>query len=124
MINIQFCLAGLLALVWLVVHLSVGGREVARPLRNAVELEPLVRDVQYLCWHFTSVSIAAISSFFWLAILLEEHAYAVAGTLLASGFSLVGIGVIEAIGQKHTRAPQGWLFVPIALLGAWGLLAA
>ena len=65
--SLYFAAAGAIAGIWLVVHLFLGGREVARPLLASVELDPMVRDVQYLCWHFTSVGIAGIALFFAVA---------------------------------------------------------
>ncbi|GAB5480570.1 MAG: hypothetical protein Pars92KO_03270 [Parasphingorhabdus sp.] len=123
MTSYLYALAAIISAIWFGVHLFMGGREIARPLRQSVELDPLVRDVQYLCWHFTTVSIAAMSLFFFLAYFLGQQPYAVAGTILAAGFTLTGIGLVSAIGQSHRKAPQGWLFAPITLLGLWGLLA-
>lgn len=122
--EIVFALAGVLSLMWCVVHVVVGGREVARALRNSPHLDPTVRDTQYLCWHFTTVSIAAIAVFFTLALVQQENQYAIAGTILASGFSIVGIGLVFAIRQRQFALPQGWLFVPVAGLGAAGLMVS
>ncbi len=120
--NYFYALAAIISAIWFAVHVFIGGREIAQPLRQSIELDPLVRDVQYLCWHFTTVSIAAISLFFVLAFFLEQQPYAVAGTIMAAGFTLTGIGLVAAIRQSHRKAPQGWLFAPITLLGLWGLL--
>jgi hypothetical protein len=54
-------------LIWLAVHTFVGGRQIARPLVEAVELPPVVRHTQYLCWHFTTVAIACMAVFFLVA---------------------------------------------------------
>ncbi len=120
MSTFAFAAASATAFLWFVVHLFIGGREVARPLR-AADLPDLVRDTQYLCWHFTTVAIVGMSAMFGLAAVTGETAYAVAGTLLAAGFAVTGIGLIAAIGQSHARFPQGWLFVPVAAFGLVGL---
>ena len=52
----SFCFAAFAAL-WFVVHLILGGRQIARPLVEAQSLNPVVRHTQYLCWHFTTVAI-------------------------------------------------------------------
>ncbi len=113
--------AAALSGVWLVVHLFMGGREIARPLRESDALAPVVRDTQYLCWHFTSASIAAIALFFLLAALRAEPTFAVAGTILSAAFTVIGVGLVKPLGQSFAVLPQGWLFLPITLLGLWGL---
>ncbi|MEJ6390238.1 hypothetical protein [Gymnodinialimonas ulvae] len=114
-------LASALAAIWFAVHLILGGRQIAGPLRRS-GLDPIVRDTQYLCWHFTSVAIAAMALFFALAAILGESAYAVAGLVLAAGFWISGVGIVVAIGQSHAKLPQGWLFLPVAALGLWGIV--
>lgn len=116
-----FSLAAALSAAWFGVHIFLGGREVAGPLR-ASTLDPLVRDVSYLCWHLTSWSIAAMALFFGLAALTGEAAYAVSGTLLAAGFVVVGIAIPRITRQTFAKMPQGWMFVPNAALGLAGLV--
>lgn len=123
MTNYLYAAAAIISAVWFGVHLFLGGREIAKPLRQSSDLDPLVRDTQYLCWHFTTVSIAAMLLFFWLAYFLGQQPYAVAGTILSAGFTLTGVGLVVAIRQSHWKVPQGWLFAPITALGLWGLLA-
>ena len=115
--------AGILSAVWLMVHLTAGERDVARPLLQSKELDSVVRETQYLCWHFTSLSIACISGFFFWSAMMSNTALAVAGVVLSVGFSVVGIGLVLLRGSKHLELPQGWLFVPVALLGLGGLLS-
>lgn len=123
MATICFWAAAGLAVLWSGVHLVVGGREIARPMRAAPDLAPLVRDTQYLCWHFTSVTIGCMAGFFAWAAASGEEALAVAGTVLATGFVLVGVGLVVFVGGRHTDLPQGWLFLPVAALGVAGLLS-
>ncbi|WP_424973147.1 hypothetical protein [Dinoroseobacter sp. S76] len=119
--NAFFGTAGGLAAIWLAVHTFVGGREIARPLIAAAELPSVVKHTQYLCWHFTTVAIACIAAFFGLAVITGTAVYAISGTILASGFFLVGVGLVVALGETHARLPQGWLFLPVAGLGLAGL---
>jgi hypothetical protein len=116
-----FVAAGLSA-SWAALHVFAGGREVARPLLAASDLAPVVRDTQYLCWHFTSWSIACMVGFFAWAAAANNTGLAVAGTILAAGFALIGIGLVIKIGGRHWRLPQGWLFAPVAGLGVAGLI--
>lgn len=118
--NMFFASASGLALIWLIIHMFVGGRETARPLLQASSLPPVVRRTQYLCWHFTTVAIACMAALFLFAAFTGVAAYATSATLLASGFSVVGVGLAFALGENHARLPQGWLFLPVAGLGAAG----
>jgi hypothetical protein len=101
---------------------AADGREIARPLIEATELSPVVRHTQYLCWHFTTVAIAAMAVFFFLAAATGLTAYATSATVLAMGFFVVGVGLVFSLGEAHARLPQGWLFLPVAGLGLAGLL--
>lgn len=120
--TILFGAAGGLAATWLAVHTFLGGREIAQPLIAATTLKPVVRHTQYLCWHFTTVAIAAMVLFYALAAITGVAAYATAASVLAAGFFLVGVGLVIALGESHLRLPQGWLFLPVLGLGLAGLL--
>jgi hypothetical protein len=117
-----FWAAAGVATLWFSVHLFAGGREVARPLLAASDLAPVARDTQYLCWHFTSLAIACMAGFFAWAAASGETAFAVAGTILAAGFVLVGVSLVIGIQGRHIDLPQGWLFLPVAALGIAGLI--
>lgn len=112
--------AGGLSAVWLLVHCFVGGRQVAQPLLASAALDPLVRNTQYLCWHFTSVAIASMAGFFLWSAWSGDAAYALAGTALALGFFVVGVGIVFGLKESHLKLPQGWLFLPVAGLGFLG----
>lgn len=118
-----FVAAGVLSGVWFVVHLIAGGRDIAQPVLQASELDPVVRETMYLCWHFTSVAIACITGFFLWSAMTGTETLAAAGAILASGLAVVGIGLVVLRKSKHLELPQGWLFVPVALIGLAGLVA-
>ncbi|MGD1888327.1 MAG: hypothetical protein ACFB01_14615 [Cohaesibacteraceae bacterium] len=118
---ILFAACALLSFAWFLVHLLMGGKEVARPLL-AADLPDIVLQTLYLCWHFTSASIAAMAAFFAMAIWFGTPPYAVAGTLLAAAFVLVGVVIAPLKGWRYRTIPQGWLFVPIAAMGVAGLM--
>lgn len=120
--TLLFGAASGLAALWFGVHVFVGGREIARPLLETGELRPVVKHTQYLCWHFTTVAIACIVAFFCIAVFTGITAYAISATALAIGFFLTGVGLVVALGESHSKLPQGWLFLPVALLGIAGLL--
>ncbi|MEM1378349.1 MAG: hypothetical protein AAGG69_13270 [Pseudomonadota bacterium] len=117
-----FWAAGALAGVWFLVHLFMGGREIAQPLLEVTAIEPTVRHTQYLCWHFTSVSIASMAGFYAAAAVSGNAAFAIAGTVLALGFLVIGVMLVVRLGESHARLPQGWLFLPVAALGIAGLV--
>lgn len=118
--HITFASASLLSFVWFLVHLFVGGKQVARPLLDS-DLDPMVLQTQYLCWHLTSATIAIMALFFAMAVWLATPAYGVAGLILAGGFVLVGVGVVPLRGWSFKTVPQGWLFVPVVALAAFGV---
>ncbi len=120
--HILFAAAGGIAALWLVVHLILGGKEVERPLRASTVLDPVLRDTLHLCWHCVTVTVAIMAVLFLLAVLTSRADFALAGTILAGGFSLVGIALAPAVGAHFRDLPQGWLFLPIAVLGMAGLL--
>ena len=117
-----FWAAGALSAIWLLVHCIVSGRQIAQPLVEATSLDPIVRHTQYLCWHFTSVGIAAMAGFFLWAAASQAPAFAISATLLAAGFFVVGVALVWRSGGSHLQLPQGWLFLPVAILGLAGLL--
>ncbi|ROT97745.1 hypothetical protein [Histidinibacterium lentulum] len=114
--------AGALSAVWLLVHAFAGGRDTVRPLLEGGGLPPVVRDTLYVCWHFTSVALAMMAGLFLRAGLAGDVTAAVAATILAGAFALVGIALVLRQGASHLQVPQGWLFVPVAVLGAVGLM--
>lgn len=122
MTQILFLSAGVLALVWLFVHLLLGGREIVAPAFAEDRIDPLVRDTLYICWHFTSVGILTMAVLFFLAAIGSRDLFAIVGTGLATGFVVAGIIVQSVVGQPIKKLPQGWLFLPIALLGGIGVL--
>jgi membrane protein YdbS with pleckstrin-like domain len=116
-----FSSASALSFIWFLVHFLVGGKEVARPLLADQHLTDTVRQTLYLCWHLVSASIAAMAVFFALAVWLEAPSYAVSGLLLAVGFVAVGVTIVPLRAWRYRNLPQGWLFVPIVVMGTVAL---
>lgn len=116
-----FFTAGGLTAVWCLVHVFAGGRDVVRPALAPSDLPSIVRDTLYICWHFTTASIALIAFLFvWAGVSLNETSASIA-TALAAAFSIVGIALVLRQGGRYRDLPQGWLFVPVAILGGLGL---
>ena len=117
-----FFAAGGLSTLWLLVHVIMGGRDIVRPALAPSDLSPVVRDTLYICWHYTTVSIAMMAALFvWAGVSLNMTGATIA-TALAAGFSLVGIVLARRQGGHFSDLPQGWLFVPVAVLGGIGLV--
>lgn len=120
--KILFGSAGLLSVLWLLFHIVQGGKEVVRPLRASTGLEPDVRDTLYMCWHFVTATLAIMALSFILAIITASRDWAMVGTSVAFGFTLTGIGQVLAMKARYRDLPQGWLFLPITILGTGGLV--
>ena len=111
-----------LSAVWFAVHTFVGGREIIPPLRAATNLAPDVRAVLRMVWHMVTLLLAVMAVIFLLAALWTSRDLALAGTLLSAAFFLAGVVVIPLSGVSYAKAPQGWLFLPAAILGAYALM--
>lgn len=115
-----FLLCAILSGIWCVVHVFVGERDIARPLRLDRTLDPVVRETAFLCWHMVSVALALMSGFF-VAAIFGSSDFAWAGVLLAMGFAITGLILPRTIGAPYARLPQGFLFIPVVALGLWGI---
>ena len=116
-----FLAAGGLAALWCLVHVVAGGQEIVRPALAPSDLPPIVRDTLYICWHFTTASIALMAFLFVRAGVTMDTTSASIATGLAAMFSLVGILLVLRQRGRYRDLPQGWLFVPVAVLGGIGL---
>lgn len=106
--------AAVLALAWFAIHLVLGGREVARPLRDDRSLPETARAVAWICWHFMSVTLLAMGAPIGVGALAGRSDLVLAGALLAAGFAAAGVILPPLMGWSYRTAPQGWLFLPVA----------
>ncbi|KIT16496.1 hypothetical protein [Jannaschia aquimarina] len=113
--------AGLLTLLWAIVHLFLGGREVARPLREAIDLPELVRATAWMCWHMVTATLFLVAALFLVGGWADRPDLVVAATLLSAGIAVAGILAAPALGVSYRTLPQGWLFVPVSGLGLWAM---
>ena len=108
----------------LLIHLILGGREIARPLLAARGLADVPKYTMYYCWHLVSLMIFA------MAAMLAHVAFwggpvelAWAGLALAAGSMAWSFVMIAALRLRPLwHYPQGWLFalvVALALPGLW-----
>lgn len=111
--------AGLSAAVCLI-HTFAGGRTIAVPLLKA-DLHPVPKYVAYYCWHIVTIVLAVIAVMFALAgVRADSLDLGWVATALVTSFCLLGLAVPPLKKQKYKNMPQGWLFLPIAVLGITG----
>ena len=113
--------AALLSLAWLFVHLIMGEREIARPLRTRSALKKVEWSTAFLCWHLVSGLLLCMALFFALGGLWGDTGLVLAATILALMCSLVGIALPRFIGVSYKVLPQGWMFLPVVIAGVLAL---
>lgn len=118
----SFLLAGaaVLAAVWALVHALVGGRECERPLAAEEDLSEVVRETMLLCWHMLTGFLGVMALFLGLGAMGRSD-LALAGLVMALSAAVIGVVFPPLRGKSYKLLPQGWLFVPVVALAAWGL---
>ncbi|MEL6372575.1 MAG: hypothetical protein AAFR04_01240 [Pseudomonadota bacterium] len=88
-------------------------------------MDETVRYVQYFCWHIATIMLAFLAAGFAIAGVDSTFvALAQAATLLSGLIATLGLGIPLCVAEiTYRQMPQGWLFVPVTLLGALGLIA-
>ena len=114
--------AALLSFAWFLVHIIMGGREIALPLRTRSGLKTHEWSPAFLCWHLVSGLIFCMALFFVLGAWLEDASFVLAGTILAAMATLVGVILPPLIKVGYRVLPQGWLFLPVTLAGGWAAI--
>ncbi|MFO6465589.1 hypothetical protein ACK8OR_14435 [Jannaschia sp. KMU-145] len=115
-------IAGAIAAVWAAVHVWIGGREVARPLRADRTMPPVVRETMWMCWHMVTSALVTMAVLLLWGGWSGRTDLVLAGTLLAAAVSVGGIMAIPVLGTTIRRLPQGLLFLPVAALGVQALV--
>jgi len=113
--------AAAISFAWFWVHLIIGGRDVGRPLRDGSEMNSTVRAIAWYCWHLTSILIIALALMLAAGAYYENSGLIWAGFLIALAMSALGIWTARFLKQSYKDMPQGWLFVPIAVLSGIAL---
>lgn len=122
----NFYLAGaaVLSILVCLLHTFAGGRVIAVPLLKAKDLRPVPKYVAYYCWHIVTIVLAVNAVLFAIAALRTESLdLAWVATFFAASFCLLGLAVPPLKKQRYKDIPQGWLFLPIFLLGIVGGVA-
>ena len=119
--NTFFLVAGIWCAITWGIHTFLGGRAVAEPLLAAGDLRDTPKYTQFYCWHIVTILLAAMAGGLIYAAFApgaEDLALLVAG--LAIALAVWGLILPRAVGQSFGQMPQGWLLLPIGLLGLAG----
>lgn len=118
--NTPFLVAAALSVAVCLIHTFAGGRTIAVPLLKA-DLHPVPKYVTYYCWHIVTIVLAAIAVMYAFAGMRADSLdLGWVATVLVAAFCLLGLAVPPLKKQKYSQMPQGWLFLPIAILGITG----
>lgn len=118
--NIIFLVAAALSVAVCLIHTFAGGRTIAVPLLKS-DLHPVPKYVTYYCWHIVTIVLAAIAVMYAFAGMRADSLdLGWVATALVAAFCLLGLAVPPLKKQKYSQMPQGWLFLPIAILGITG----
>jgi len=119
--NLFLIAAAVLSAGVFLIHTFLGGRTIAVPLLKSGDLHPVPKYVAYYCWHLVTIVLAAIAVMFAVAgVRAQSLDLAWVATALTALFCLLGLAVPPIKKQKYGDMPQGWLFLPIFLLGTLG----
>lgn len=119
--NVYFASAGGLATIVCLIHTFLGGRAIAEPLLNAPGLHPVPKLTTYYCWHIVTITLAVIAGMFGYAALYTGGTdLGWVATILTFGYCVLGLAVPVFKNQAFKDMPQGWLFLPIVILGVLG----
>ena len=120
--NTLLLAAGIWCAITWGIHTFLGGRSIAKPLLAAEDLRDTPKYTQFYCWHIVTILLAAMAGGLIYAAFIpgaDDLALLVAG--LAVALAVWGLILPRAVGQSFAEMPQGFLLLPIGLLGLAGL---
>lgn len=121
--NMLILLAGGASGIICLIHVFAGGRHIARPLLGARDLHDVPKYTQYYCWHLVTIVLAAMSlAFLYAAFSAGARDVAMVMGVIAAAFAVFGLLIVPITKQSYRQMPQGWLFLPVALLGIAGAM--
>jgi len=120
--NIWLFSAGALAAFLALVHVFLGGPEVAKPLLQSNDMPDVAKYVNYYCWHLVTITIFAMAiGLIWDSVDPVQTGLAWMWAVIAVLFTLWSIVLVVWKGQKPFQMPQWLLFAPVAALAIVGL---
>ena len=109
------------AITW-ALHTFAGGRSIAKPLLAAGDLKDTPKYTQFYCWHIVTILLAAMAGgLVYAAFVPGSEDLALLLSVLAFALGAWGLVLPKAVGQSFSQMPQGFLLLPIGLLGLAGL---
>ena len=120
--NVWLALAAALAAMTTLIHIVLGGREIATPLLATERLQAVPKFTLYYCWHLVTIVLAALALAFGLVATGQgSRDLALFATAGAALFGLWGLGMIGLFRLRIAHFPQWALFAAIAVSGMLGL---
>lgn len=121
--NLWFLTASATSFAITLLHIFGGGPTVAAPMLAAKELDAVVKYLNYYCWHLVSISLTLMAAAFaWSGLVDDAWEAAVLGTVTATAYFVWGLALVIIKRQRFRDMPQGWLFLPVAVLGLFGII--
>ena len=118
----KMLLPALLMLAIALIHLILGGRDIAKPLLEADHPSPVVIFTHYYCWHIVSMTLFALAAAFgFAAFAADALILARFATLLTIGFCIWGFALVLWKKQSHAQMPQWILFVVTSAAAIWSI---
>lgn len=120
--NFWFLSAAVLSAGICALHVTLGGREAARPLLAATALDRVAKFTNYYCWHLVTIAIALMAAAFAFASRPGASTdLAIFASVTAVTFALWSIVMIVRYRLSPLQFGQWALFLPVGFLGAVGL---
>ena len=120
--NLWFLSAAILSFGICALHVTLGGREAARPLLATTELDRVAKFTNYYCWHLVTIAIALMAAAFAFAARPGANVdAAIFASATAAVFALWSVIMIVRHKLSPLQFGQWALFLPVGLLGAVGL---
>ena len=113
--------ATILSFVTFMVHLIIGGREIAAPLLKS-GLDPISKLTAYYCWHMATLMLLSMTGAFSYALFSPGNVALVVTMMIFSiGCTLLSFGLIIAYRVSPMQLPQWLFFILISIFAALSL---
>lgn len=117
--NLYLFLASLAALAVCLTHLILGGKEIVCPFLAVETMPGIARYTMYYCWHLVTITLFGMAFTFLMAARPSgARELAIFATAGAVSFAALNFGMNRWLKLSFVRHPQGFLFLPVAALGA------
>lgn len=115
--------AGVASAFTALIHVFLGGPEIAVPLLLAKDIADVPKYVNYYCWHIVSITITAMAvGFMWASVDVRQTGLAWSWTVVALLYTLWSVLLIVMKQQNALHMPQWVLFGIISMLGVMGVM--